>query len=185
MKKYSIFLILTLISIHGYSQRMVYKQKALEVSTGLLSTKEVRSNYYVNLTLNSYARRGNYWIWSAEFQRRTTDYKQWKLPLENYLGEVGYSVQLLSDAKKFITLNAGLTGVAGYEVVNRGDSLLSDGALLLNEGGFIFGTGGRLSLETYLSDRVVLLLQGRIRVLWGTDLEQFRPSSGVGLRINF
>ncbi|WP_426477491.1 conjugal transfer protein TraO [Chryseobacterium sp. CBSDS_008] len=185
MKKYSIVLILILISIHGFSQRMVYKQKALEVSAGLLSTKEVKSNYYVNLTLNSYAKHGNYWIWSAEFQRRSTDYKRWKLPLENYLGEVGYSVQLLSDPKKFITLNAGLTGVVGYEVVNRGDSLLSDGALLLNEGGFIFGTGGRLSLEAYLSDTVVLLLQGRIRVLWGTDLEQFRPSSGIGLRINF
>ncbi|MOA53184.1 Conjugative transposon protein TraO [compost metagenome] len=92
---------------------------------------------------------------------------------------------MLSDARKFITFNAGLTGVAGYEVLNRGDRILSDGALLLNDGGFIFGTAGRLSLETYLSDNIVLLLQGRIRVLWGTDLDQFRPSSGIGLRINF
>ncbi|WP_312296968.1 conjugal transfer protein TraO [Chryseobacterium sp.] len=185
MKKYIIVLILMLISIHGYSQRMVYKQKALEVSVGMLASKDVSSNYYVNLTLNSFGRRGNYWIWSTEFQRRTTDYKRWKLPLENYLGEIGYSVQLLSDSRKFITLNAGLTGVAGYEVLNRGDSILSDGALLLNDGGFIFGTAGRLSLETYLSDNIVLLLQARIRVLWGTDLDQFRPSSGIGLRINF
>ncbi|UIR57835.1 conjugal transfer protein TraO [Sphingobacterium sp. SRCM116780] len=164
---------------------MIYKQKAIEVNTGILSAKEANRNFYVNVTLNRFARQGNYWIWGAEYQRKTTAYREWQIPLESYLGEVGYSVQLLSDAKKFITLNVGLTGVGGYEIVNKGDSLLLDGAKLLDENNFIYGTGGRLSLETYLSDRVVLMLQGRIRVLWGTDLEQFRPSTGIGFRFNF
>lgn len=93
--------------------------------------------------------------------------------------------QLLGDTRKNITLNAGITGVLGYESINRGEALLYDGAKILTEDNFIYGAGGRLSFETYLSDRFVLILQGRTKVLWGTDLEQFRPSAGLGLRINF
>lgn len=185
MKKYIIFLVLTIISINLYAQRMVYKQKSLELNTGLLNTEKVGKNFYINLTLNNFAKYGNYWIWGAEYQKRTADYKNGEIPLENFLGEAGYSLKLLSDARKFITLNGAITGVAGYEAVNRGDSVLMDGGVLNNRNGFVFGSGGRLSLETYLSDRIVFMLHGRIRLLWGTDLQRFRPSAGVGLRFNF
>lgn len=185
MKKYLMILMLGLISISGYAQRMIYRQKGVEVNAGILSDKDISNNYYFNITLNSFGRYGNYWIWGAEFQSRNTDYKQWKIPIKSYLGEMGYSLQLFSDNRKFITLNAGLMGVGGFEVVNRGDSTLMDGAVLHSKNQFVFGVAGRLSLETYLSDRIVFMVQGRLRVLWGTDLEKFRPSSGVGLRINF
>lgn len=98
---------------------------------------------------------------------------------------MGYSLQLLGDVRKTITLNAGLTAVAGYETINHNKVTLYDGATILNKENFIYGAGGRLSLETYLSDRFVLLLQGRTKLMWGTDLKQFRPSAGAGLRFNF
>jgi hypothetical protein len=82
-------------------------------------------------------------------------------------------------------LNFGITSVVGYESINRGETMLYDGAKILDEDNFVYGAGGRLTFETYLSDRFVLVLQGRTKVLWGTDLEQFRPSAGIGLRFNF
>jgi hypothetical protein len=91
----------------------------------------------------------------------------------------------LGDARKNITLNAGITGVIGYENINRGEAMLDDGAKIVSEDNFIYGAGGRLTFETYLSDRFVLVLQGRTKVLWGTDMKQFRPSAGVALRFNF
>ncbi|WP_343657900.1 conjugal transfer protein TraO [Chryseobacterium sp.] len=185
MKKYIIFLVLAIMSIPLYAQRMVYKQKSLEINTGLLNADRIGKDFYLNLTLNSFAKHGNYWIWGLEYQKKTADYKTWSIPLEDFLGEVGYSIKLLSDSRKFITLNGGVTGVAGFKSVNKGDSLLMDGGVLKNQSGFVYGTAGRLSLETYLSDRIVFMLQGRVRVLWGTDLERFRPSSGIGLRFNF
>ena len=185
MKKYIIVILLFIMSVKSYSQRMIYKQKALEINTGIVATNEISKNFYLNLTLTSFGRNGNYWIWGTEYQKRTTDYKQWSIPLESYLGDIGYSMQLLADPKKFITINLGLTGVAGYEVVNKGDSLLLDGAILRNRNQFVYGTGGRLSVETYLTDCIVLFLQGRIKVLWGSDFDRFRPSSGIGLRFNF
>jgi len=185
MKKYMIVWLLVMISINSYSQRMVNKQKAVELNVGILNTKAVNENFYLNLTLNSFVRHGNYWIWGIEYQQQTKSVRQWKVPIERYIGEVGYSKQLLSDRRKFITLNLGFTATAGYETVNKGDSLLLDGAKLLSRDQFVYGTGGRLSLETYLSDRIVFLIQGRVRVLWGTDLDRFRPSAGIGIRVNF
>jgi hypothetical protein len=91
----------------------------------------------------------------------------------------------VSEHNKNISLNAAITGVLGYESINRGEAQLYDGSIILTEDNFIYGAGGRLSLETYLSDRFVLILEGRTKVLWGTDLEQFRPSAGLGLRFNF
>lgn len=41
-----------------------------------------------------------------------------------------------------------------------------------------------MSLEFFVSDRIVLLLQGKALALWDTSQKQFRPSSGMGIRIN-
>ena len=120
-----------------------------------------------------------------EYTHQFDDYKNLRLPQETYTAEGGYSFFLLGDARKNISLNAGITGVLGYESINRGEAQLYDGSIILTEDNFIYGTGGRLSFEAYLSDRCVLILQGRTKVLWGTDLEQFRTSVGLGLRINF
>src|SRR5690606_14871796 len=166
------------------AQRMVPGQTGLEVSAGMLS-KEISGNYYLNLTLTVNGKGGNYWIYGAEYTHWLTGYRDIRIPLENYTGAIGYSIQLLSDAGKTVTLNAGITAIGGYETINRGEVLLYDGSRILDKDHFIYGAGGRLSFETYLSDRCVLKLQRRYKVLWGTDLKQFRPSAGMGLRFNF
>lgn len=185
MKKYITLLLLVISITLTRAQRMVYRQKAVEVNVGVLDDKHPSQNYYLGLGLNSFVRHGNYWMYSVEYQKQTTLYNNWEIPTENFFGEAGYNFRLLSDRKKFITLYAGLSAVGGYEVVNKGDSILMDGGILKNRDQLVYGTGGKLSIETYLSDRIVFLIQGRIRVLWGTDLKQFRPSSGIGLRFNF
>lgn len=185
MKKIIIILMLAMTGIQlSKAQRMLAKQKGLEIGTGLLS-KEVSKNYYINLTLTMNSNNGNYWLWRGEYTHQFSDYKSLQIPLETYTGEIGYSVNMLSNARKSIALNGGLSAVAGYETINRGDSLLYDGAKILSKDNFIYGAGLDFSLETYLSDHFVLLLHGRTKILWGTDLKQFRPSAGLGIRYNF
>lgn len=176
---------LVISTIYVRAQRMVYKQQSVEVNFGLMNNKRPDQNFYIGLGLNRFVRHGNYWMYSVEYQKQTALYKNWQIPTENFLGEAGYSFRLLSDRKKFVTLYAGLSAAGGYEVVNKGDTILMDGGILKNRNQFVYGTGGRLSMEIYFSDRVVFLIQGRTKVLWGTDLEQFRPSLGIGLRFNF
>ena len=186
MKKYIYTMMFVLIGITiAQAQRMLPKQKGLEVNAGTLSDDHPGRNYYLNIGMTVNGKNGNYQLWALEYTHQYDEYKDLRLPQETYTAEGGYSFFLLGDARKNITLNAAITGVLGYESINRGEALLYDGAKILTEDNFIYGAGGRLSFETYLSDHFVLILQGRTKVLWGTDLEQFRPSAGLGLRFNF
>ncbi|MEC3880279.1 conjugal transfer protein TraO [Parapedobacter sp. 10938] len=185
MKKYIFAMALAISSMAtAQAQRMIPGQKGLEIGTGILS-KEFRDHYYLNMALTINGKNGNYRIGGLEYSYRLAHYKDLRIPMETYTGEVGYSFLLWGDYRRTIALYAGLTAVAGYESINRGKNLLSDGARILDENSFIYGAGGRLSLETYISDRFVFLLQGRSKIFWGTDLKQLRPSAGVGLRFNF
>lgn len=186
MKKYiyTVMLILMAITV-TQAQRMLPKQKGLEISAGVLSDDKIDDDYYISAAMTVNGKNGNYQLWALEYTHQYHDYKALRIPQETYTAEGGYSFFLLGDARKNITLNFGITGVVGYETINRGETMLYDGAKILSEDNFIYGAGGRLTFETYLSDRFVLVLQGRTKVLWGTDLEQFRPSAGVGLRFNF
>tara|TARA_R110000744_G_scaffold90708_1_gene176130 strand:- start:13149 stop:13709 length:561 start_codon:yes stop_codon:yes gene_type:complete len=186
MKKYIYTVMLILMAItFAQAQRMLPKQKGLEISAGILSNDKIDNDYYINLGMTVNGKNGNYQLWALEYTHQYHDYKDLRIPQETYTAEGGYSFFLLGDARKNITLNLGITGIVGYESINRGEAVLYDGAKIVSEDNFIYGIGARLSLETYLSDRIVLLLQGRTKVLWGSDLEQFRPSVGVGLRFNF
>ncbi|UPZ16199.1 conjugal transfer protein TraO [Flavobacterium humidisoli] len=186
MKKYIHTVILVLMSITmAQAQRMLPKQKGLEVNVGILSDDKIGNDYFINIGMTVNGKNGNYKILALEYSRQYYDYNEIRIPQETYTAEGGYSFFLLGDALKNVTLNAAITGVAGYESINRGDDVLYDGAKILSEDNFIYGAGGRLTIETYLSDRLVIILQGKTKVLWGTDLEQFRPSAGLGLRFNF
>ena len=167
------------------AQRMLPKQKGLEISTGVLSDDKIGNDYYISLGMTVNGKNGNYQLWALEYTHQYHNYKDLRIAQETYTAEGGYSLFLLGDARKNIALNAAITGVVGYETINRGEAMLYDGAKILNEDNFIYGAGGRLSFETYLSDRFVIVPQGRTKVFWGTDLQQFRPSAGLGLRFNF
>lgn len=167
------------------AQRMLPGQKGLELNLGTLSDENPGRNYYLNVNLTVNGKRDNYQLYALEYNHQYYNYKGFRIPQECYTAEGGYSFYLFGDAGKNISINAGITVVGGYESINRGEQMLYDGAMIKNEDSFIYGAGGRLSLETYISDRFVFLIQGRAKVLWGTSLEQFRPSAGIGLRFNF
>lgn len=186
MKKYIYAVMLICISVtKSAAQRMIPGQKGFEINTGTLTGPNPWRNYYLNLAMAVNGKNGNYQLWALEYSRQYSKYKGLRLPLETYSVEGGYSFFLLGDARRNVALNAAITGLLGYESINRGEALLQDGAKIISEDGLLYGAGGRLSFETYLSDHLVLLLQARIKVLWGTDLQQFRPSAGLGLRYNF
>jgi hypothetical protein len=186
MKKYIYTVMLILVGITvAQAQRMLPKQKGIELNAGILSKDKIGDDYYLNIGMTVNGKNGNYQLWALEYTHQYHDYKDIRIPQETFTAEAGYSFFLLGDARKNFTLNLGITGVVGYESINRGEPMLYDGAKILSEDNFIYGAGGRITFETYLSDRFVLVFAGRTKVLWGTDLQQFRPSAGVGLRFNF
>ncbi|WP_375379288.1 conjugal transfer protein TraO [Chryseobacterium luquanense] len=55
---------------------------------------------------------------------------------------------------------------------------------MLNESSLIYGGSGKLSIEVYLSDRIVFIASGKAKLLWNTLFENIRPSAGPGIRFN-
>lgn len=79
-------------------------------------------------------------------------------------------------------LSLGGSALAGYEVNNWGDKLLYDGSTLRSGDHFIYGGAVSLELESYLTNRVVLLLNARERCLWGSDTGRFHFQFGAGVK---
>ena len=54
---------------------------------------------------------------------------------------------------------------------------------LKQETDFVYGAGAQLSMEGFVTDNVVVLAKAKGTFLFGTDLDLFRPSILIGIRI--
>jgi hypothetical protein len=187
MNKYFFTLVLTLVVTTSiFAQRLIKGQTGFEAIIGVVSDKKPFHDYFfiqAGLTVNG--NNGSYQIWAFEYSQKKHGFENYSIPVETFSGEGGYSFPLLRDWGKNISLNMGFTGVIGYEVFNRSEAALSNGAVIQNKDSFIYGASIRLSVETYLTDHFLVLLQGKTKGIWGTSVENFRPSAGVGLRYIF
>lgn len=57
-----------------------------------------------------------------------------------------------------------------------------DGSKLLAKDAFIYGGAITLELETYVTDRIVLLASVRERALWGGSLSVYTTQFGLGVK---
>jgi Conjugative transposon protein TraO len=187
MAKYIFTIILSLFLCGSiYAQRLLKGQIGIEGVIGAISDKKPIHDYYfiqTGLTVN--AKNGSYKFWTLEYSQKKDRFETYTIPVESFITEGGYSFPLLRDWGKNISLNVGLSGILGYEVFNNGVSLLPNGAMIQNDDSCIYGGGVRLTLETYLSDQLLFIGQGKTKAIWGTSIEHFRPSAGLGLRYIF
>ena len=54
--------------------------------------------------------------------------------------------------------------------------------MLSHRDAFVYGGALTLELESYVTDRIVLLAHVRERVLWGCSLGKFTTQFGLGVR---
>lgn len=183
MKKY-IYITLALFAIATtYGQRLVPGQIGIELSAGCLPGYQALDNYYLTAGITRTTKSGNYLFLTAEYSSKAYTYNSRELPLERYLMEAGYSRALFGSLAKRLILYAGLSATGGYETINGGKSHLWDGASLPASGSVVYGAGGRISLEFYLTDWLILLGQARAKLLWNTDYDQLRPAAVLGIRL--
>lgn len=185
MKK--IFVIMTALLIHteSYAQQMIPRQKGFEVSYSVFPHSPEKHNYALSAGLVSYAKNGNYLFGLAEYSKQYSEYTHYDIPIDTFLFNGGYSLYLWGDLMRNVNLNLGIGLLAGYEQVNKGDKMLYDGSILNSTGKFIYGASGKLSLESYLTERLVFLVNGQLRYLQNSELGQLHALFGFGLRFNF
>ncbi|AYM99196.1 conjugal transfer protein TraO [Chryseobacterium sp. 3008163] len=177
--------LLLTVSINVFAQQMIPKQKGLELTYSVFPQSPEKQNYALSAGLISYAKNGHFLFWLAEYSRKYDEYVHYDIPIDTYLFNGGYSLHLWGDLLRNVNFNLGIGGLAGYEQFNEGTEMLYDGSILNSTGNFIYGANGKLSLESYLTEHLVFLVNGQLRYLLNSQLGQFHTLFGFGLRFNF
>lgn len=175
------------LSSEAYAQRCYPGMRGLQITGGMVDGfypfSDDNRAFHAGIAISTYTKRSNKWVFGAEYLQKEIDYKKMTIPIAQFTGEGGYYYKFLSDRRRFFLCFFGVSGMAGYETVNWGDSKLFDGSVINNEDRFIYGGAISLELETYLTDRLVFLISGRQRVLWGTTTGHFHSQIGIGVKI--
>lgn len=171
----------------AHAQRCLPGMQGIQVTGGMVdgiysSKTKSETGYYFGATMATYTKNANKWVFGAEFLNRYYPYKETRLPMAQFTVEGGYFLKILSDPSRTFLLSLGGSALAGYETSNWGEKTLYDGSTLRNKDAFIYGGAITLELEAYLTDRVVLLLTGRERILWGNSTGHFHTQFGIGLK---
>jgi hypothetical protein len=170
------------------AQRNIPGQKTIQVTGGFLDGFSLRNKakeyaFHGSLGVTRTNRNRSHWLLAVGYQQKDYRYREQIIPRVQFTGEVGYLIPILRDRGHNIAFTVGASALAGYESSNWGKKLLYDGATLTNRDGFVGGGALTAQLETYLSDRFVLLLNVKERALFGTRFGNFHTQLGIGLRI--
>ena len=189
MKKFCLLLACAVCGfISANALRLIPKQQGIEVIAfvPLIKGEKVfsKEQWGAGVSLTRYLKRANYAFLLAEYEEQRLAYRDYEVPMRDVLLQLGYMQPLLSDRGKNIFTYLGLSALGGYEGLNEEESLLPDGATLLDRSRLVFGGAVHSSVECFLSDRLLLILKAQGRLLLGSDLHRFRPALALGLRFN-
>jgi hypothetical protein len=181
MKKAILFIIIAMcIAVPDFvsAQRYLPGMRGIQVTAGLA----VKDGFHSGIAFSTYTKRADRWVFGAEYLEKRHPYKEITIPQSQFTVDAGYYLKFLSDWRKTFFLSVGASAMAGYETVNWNNKLLSDGATINNADAFLYGGALTLELETYLSDRVVLLVNIRERLLAGSSVGKFQTQAGLGIK---
>jgi hypothetical protein len=178
--KYILFIIISLcIVVPDLSaQRYLPGMRGLQATAGIA----VKDGFHSGIAFSQYTRNANRWVFGAEYLEKRHPYKDISIPQSQFTVDAGYCLKFLSDPRKTFFLSVGASAVAGYETVNWNDKLLFDGATVNNGDNFLYGGALTLEAETYLTDRIVLLVNVRERLLAGSSIGRLNTNFGFGIK---
>ena len=173
---------LALFSGQAYAQRYLPGMMGMELRGGFAGGSKGPLNYYTGMAMSGYTKKANRWVAGAEYLLKNYNYRNVAVPRAQFTAEGGYYLKFLSDPSKTLFLSIGGSALIGYETVNWGDRMMHDGSRLLAGDAFLYGGALTLELSAYVTDKIVLLVNGRQRVLFGGDCGKFHTQVGVGIR---
>lgn len=187
MHRIILLIILSLALIgQAHAQRYLPRQKGFQVTGGAVDgfqfNNEDGQAFFAGVALSTYTKNGNRWMMGAEYLQKKHQYKDILIPVSQMTAEGSYYYKFLSDPSKTVFFSVGASAMAGYETINWGKELLFDGASIVSKDNFLYGGAISFEIETYLSDRLVLLVNARERILLGSDISKFHTQVGVGIK---
>jgi hypothetical protein len=182
--RYILFIIIALcIAVPDLSaQRYLPGMCGLQVTAGTVNGLNPETGFHAGVAFSQYTKRADRWVFGAEYLEKQHPYKKINIPQSQLTVDAGYYLKFLSDPRKTFFLSIGASAMAGYETVNWNDKQLSDGATINNADAFLYGGALTLEAETYLADRIVLLVNVRERLLAGSSAGKLNTQFGLGIK---
>ncbi|WP_205764430.1 conjugal transfer protein TraO [Arenibacter sp. 6A1] len=136
----------------------------------------IMANYNYHLNRYSYAQLG---VFGAIAEDKGT----YDIPYTIFTVQPGYFRKIWEERNfKRYSLHLGGGGLLGYEVINNGNNDLENGALINGKSQFIYGLFLGLEAEIRLGSSFSLLLKGNEFYHFNSDVGNFYPYIGLGLR---
>ncbi len=177
MKKGTFLLLAVLLcSMTAFSQSGNYAS-----SVGL-SGGYAEDGFGIMATYNYHLNRNRYAQLSV-FVAIAEDKGSFNIPYNIFTVQPGYFFKVWEQKNfKKYALNLGGGGIFGYEVINNGNSILSNGAILDAKSQFIYGAFIGIEGEITLSNDFSLLIKANEYYHINSDVGKFYPYVGLGLR---
>jgi len=170
-----------MLNLSVQAQRRLPGQQGLQATVGKVDGFGGKT-LHTGAALSRFTKNRNQWTYGVEYLKKELQYRGQFIPIEQFTGEAGYYYTFLSDGSKTFFFSAGLSGMAGYELVNRNISLLDDGSAILSKNKFLIGGVFSFEIETYIVDKVILLTRFRQRVLPGSTVNRFHSQFSLGVK---
>ncbi len=186
------FLVATLamLSLFGgraMAQRNLPGMSAVEIKAdmadGFYTGKSRDCGYSLGVFYSVFKGKQNTWAFGGEYLQTYKPYgEKGRIPVAQFTAEAGYNLHLVSDYSQTFHLYGGLSALGGYETVNWGKQILSDGSTINNGDAFIYGGALTLQADFYLSDNIALTANVKERFVWGNSTGHFHTQYGVGVK---
>ena len=178
---------LALFTGQAMAQRCLPGMSAVEVKAnmadGFYTGNSRNCGYSFGVYYSVFKGNANTWTFGGEYLQTYRPYgEKGRIPVVEFTGEVGYNLHLLNDYSQTFHLYGGVSALGGYETVNWGKSVLSDGSTLHNGDAFIYGGALTVQADFYLSDRIALTANVKERFVFGNSTGHFRCQWGVGVK---
>ena len=164
------------------AQRYLPGMRGVQFTTGTINGLNPEMGFHTGMAIATYTKHADRWVVGFEYLEKRHTYKDLKIPQSQFTLEAGYFLKFLSDWRKTFFAAIGASAMAGYETVNWNDKLLIDGATIHNRDVFLYGGALTLEVETYLTDRLVLLTNVRERFMPSSSIGKLNTQFGLGLR---
>jgi len=165
------------------AQRYLPGMRGLQCTAGPVNGLSLQEGFFAGIAFSQYTKGANRWVLGIEYLENSHHYARMRIPQSQFTAEAGYFVKFLSDPTRTVFFSIGASAMAGYETLNWGEKLLPDGAAINNRDAFLYGGGIALEMETYLTNRLVLLTHVRERLLMGSSIGKLNTQFGAGLKM--
>lgn len=178
--------VLCLTAFQANAQRYFPGQQGLQITgsvvDGYFFSENKETAYSFDLALSNYTKSRGRYLLGAGYLEKQYPYKDITIPTAQFTLEGGHYQMFLSTPGKIVFFSLGASVIAGYETTNWGKKKLFDGSTIENEDAFIYGGSVGFEMETFITDKIVLLTFVKERILFGSDIGKFHTQIGCGIK---